>query len=514
MQLQNELVSNSNANTTAAAVLVRCQRAKKFEETGEFEEAREALGRFWRRVGDRPQTAGLPELEKAELLLRSGTLSGWIGSAKQLPGSQEIAKDLVSESAAIFEALGQTEKFAEARIDLAICYWREGAFDEARVTLRHALDALGDLESEQRLRALLNSALVERSATRYGEALRIHHAAAPLFARSENSALCGKFHSEFATVLKNVGLADSREDYIDLALVEFAAASVHFEQVGHKRFQASVENNQGFLFASLGKFREAEEHLQRARRLFQSLKDQGGMGRVDETLAQTLLLEGRTKEAERLARSAVQVFEQGGEQAALAEALTTQGKALARLNQPHKAVVKLKRAMDVAQVAGDPDSGGIAALTIIEELGSQLEADVLLEYYCSAESLLSSSQHQRVSVRLGECARRVITAANLAEAARDSIEDSPSTVADPVPEQGKISDSQIVNCSLEAEVHRYEGNLIRHALEASGGSVTRAARLLGITHQGLAFILNGRHSDLLSARTPVKHRRRSIIRYH
>jgi transcriptional regulator with GAF, ATPase, and Fis domain len=68
--------------------------------------------------------------------------------------------------------------------------------------------------------------------------------------------------------------------------------------------------------------------------------------------------------------------------------------------------------------------------------------------------------------------------------------------------------------SLDAEVLRYEGNLIRRALEESGGSVTRAARMLGVTHQGLAFILNGRHSDLLSIRTPVKKRRRSIIRHH
>ena len=59
----------------------------------------------------------------------------------------------------------------------------------------------------------------------------------------------------------------------------------------------------------------------------------------------------------------------------------------------------------------------------------------------------------------------------------------------------------------------FEGDLIRQALESSGGSVTRAARSLGITHQGLAFILNGRHKSLLSIRTPVKRRRRSIIRY-
>jgi tetratricopeptide (TPR) repeat protein len=515
MQLQKELIDELNHTPATTAMVARCQRAKRFEETGEFELAREALGRFWNRVGDRPRTADLPEAAKAELLLRSGTLTGWIGSAKQISGSQEIAKDLISESANIFEQLGQKEKAAEARIDLGICYWREGAFDEARVTLRHALDTLGNLESEQRLRALLNSAVVERSATRYGEALKIHHEAAPMFAKSTNGALNGKFHSEYATVLKNLGLAENREDYIDRALLEFAAASVHFEQVGHKRFQASVENNQGFLFANLGKFREAEEHLDRARHLFQSLKDQGGVARVDETLAQTFLLEGRNKEAERLARTAVQVFEQGGEQAALAEALTTQGKALARLNQPHKAVVKLRQAMDVARTVGDPDSGGIAALTMIEELGSQLQFDSLQEYYTAAESLLSSSQHYRIAFRLGECARLVIAASDLSRTSQSPREDlSVSANTSVQPEQNVEAPDSTASFSLEAEVHRYEGNLIRQALQTAGGSVTRAARLLGITHQGLAFILNGRHSDLLSVRTPVKRRKRSIIRYH
>ena len=67
---------------------------------------------------------------------------------------------------------------------------------------------------------------------------------------------------------------------------------------------------------------------------------------------------------------------------------------------------------------------------------------------------------------------------------------------------------------LEEQVLAYESSLIKQALETSDGSVTRAARMLGISHQGLAFILNGRHKDLLAARKPVKRRRRSIIRFH
>jgi tetratricopeptide (TPR) repeat protein len=484
---------------------LECKRAKELEEAGEFEEARKALSQFWVELGQRPLTDGLLEPSQAELLLRAGSLTGWLGSTRQMHGAQEVAKDLISESASISKRLGDREKFAEATIDLAICYWREGGLDEARVTLKHALDSLGDLKSEQRLRALLNSAIIEQVAGRYREALSIYQTASPLADLSSNTSLKGKFHNSYALFLKNLGLAKESEEHIDRALVEFAAARFHFEECGHKRFLARVENNEGFLFASLGRFKEAHEHLDRARALDVNLGDLGSTASVDDTRAQAFLLEGKTKEAETAARSAVRVFERGGEQTALAEALTTYGKALARLLQGPVARSTLNRAIEVAQSAGDPDSGGIAALTVIEELGGTLEFKDLLHYYRTAESLLTRSQHPRVGFRLGECARRVLAA----EVEARGVETGEARAIE-APAEASPDASQ--SCSLEAEVLRYEGSLIRNALEASGGSVTRAARLLGVTHQGLAFILNGRHKDLLSVRTPVKRRRRSIIR--
>src|SRR3954466_7255789 len=66
-------------------------------------------------------------------------LTGWIGSAKQIEGAQELAKNLISESIRSFEALRGVERIAEAQSDLAVCYWREGAFDDARVLLYEAL---------------------------------------------------------------------------------------------------------------------------------------------------------------------------------------------------------------------------------------------------------------------------------------------------------------------------------------------------------------------------------------
>src|SRR5450432_2957673 len=120
------------------------QFIKELEERGDYESARDAFGELdlWEGIGQRPKTDGLSAVTQAELLLRAGTLTGWLGSAEQIEGAQESAKDLITESSRIFEDLGLMEKVAEAHVDLAICYWREGALDEARITLRRVLDEL------------------------------------------------------------------------------------------------------------------------------------------------------------------------------------------------------------------------------------------------------------------------------------------------------------------------------------------------------------------------------------
>lgn len=66
--------------------------------------------------------------------------------------------------------------------------------------------------------------------------------------------------------------------------------------------------------------------------------------------------------------------------------------------------------------------------------------------------------------------------------------------------------------SFHEEVLRYEGELIRRALRAAEGSVCRAARLLGISHQSLSHMLKHRHKNLQSATNLVNHRQRSMTR--
>ena len=68
------------------------------------------------------------------------------------------------------------------------------------------------------------------------------------------------------------------------------------------------------------------------------------------------------------------------------------------------------------------------------------------------------------------------------------------------------------NFSFYGAVHELEARLIERALELEGGSVSRAARRLGLKHQSLSHMLRARHNKLMNKRTPPEKRLRSIIK--
>lgn len=487
-QLLHQIADPSLTHNERARL--RCQLAKELEDVGNYEVAREAMGDLWSRVGERPVLEGLDEATAAEVLLRAGVLTGWVGSVKQIEGAQETAKNLISESVTRYEALGNTEKAAEAQMEVGHCYWREGGFNEARVWLEEALNRLPDSAGDLKAITLLRLATVESSAQRLNDALRINIEAAPLFENSSNNTLKGKFHNEFGFVLRNLGAAEHRPDYTDRALIEYAAASYHFEQARHTRYQACVENNLGYLFFTIKKFPEAHRHLDRAQALFTSMKDSVHTAQVDDTRAKVLLAEGRTTEAERLVRSAVQILERGGQQSLLAEALTTHGLILARMGSHKVARLTLQRAVEVAQNAGDSEAAGLAALTILEELAEHLPAEDLSATYDRAADLLSSSGNQEHKDRLLVASRRVLFLVGTL----------------PTPPTWK-------GFNLYDAVIRFEARIIERALREAGGVISRAAELLGIGRQSLDAMLKGRgrHTALAQLRTPLERHPRSLM---
>jgi CheY-like chemotaxis protein/Tfp pilus assembly protein PilF len=462
--------------------LLRCRLAKQLEEVGNYDAAREALGELWGIVGDPPRLENLSQHSAAEALLRAGTLTGWIGSTRQIEDSQETAKNLITQSITIFESLGDAKKVAEAQTEIALCYEREGALDDARVMFAEALSRLDDQDGDLKAVALLRSAVLEKLANRLNEALHILKTGTPLFAASNNHTLKGRFHNEHANILRRLGEIENRSDYIDNALIEHVAASFHFEQAGHDRYQACVENNLAMLLFNANRLEEAYQHLDRAETLFTTLGDVVHQAQVTETRARVMLAEGAVVQAERSARRAVQLLENGDERSLLAEALTTQAVALSRLGHKDQAHAAFERAIQVAEQAGDLESAGLAALALVEHLPERLSQDELFAILERADDRLENAQNAALLRRQRNCFRRF--------ASRVLWPDWP--------------------ISLEESVNRHEARQILRALEDTGGVIRRAARLLDLSYQGLQKILNTRHKDLRAKIAAIKAGKREI----
>ena len=199
-----------------------------------------------------------------------------------------------------------------------------------------------------------------------------------------------------------------------------------------------------------------------------------------------------------MVRAAVRVLERGGQQAVLAEALATHGVALARLGNDLRSRSLFERSVAVAETAGDLEGAGRAKLNIIEELGEKIAVVELVSIYRSAIDLLKNSQDPTSTKRLISCAEIILnTLARLETQTPEAIEESWE------------------GFSLKRHVKAAESSVIERALRDAGGSVSKAAKLLGFKHhQSLISLLNSRHKDLLKTRSTVRKRRRHILRPH
>jgi CheY-like chemotaxis protein/tetratricopeptide (TPR) repeat protein len=498
MNLEAQLTAlktdNRDLPLTERATL-SCRLAKQLEKAGKYELAFEALSEFWPDRNESPRLVGLEDAQKADVLLRIGAIAGWLGSTDQIAGGQETAKNILTTSIEIFEQLERADKVAEARGDLALCYYREGSFDEARVQLRTALHILPQGNDDLEAILLIRAGIIEERTRRLNDALEFYKRAGPLAERSQDHALKGSYHFEYGLVLRRLSAPENREDYLDRALIEYAASSFHYEQAGNELALARVELNLGHLFFKVERFGQAHEHLDLARHLFLKLKDAATAAQVDDTRARTLLAEGHFAQAERIARHAVRVLERGGQQALLAEALTTQGVALARSGNRVRARALLERAIEVAETVGDLEGAGRAKLSIIEEFGGKISARELITIYRSAIDLLKSSQDPGTGRRLINCADALFNTLEHLEA-----------------KDQKSEELTWQGFSFKQHIKESEKTVLERALRDAGGSVTKAARLLGFRHhQSLISLINTRHKELLSSRTKIRKRRRRLF---
>ncbi len=121
-----------------------------------------------------------------------------------------------------------------------------------------------------------------------------------------------------------------------------------------------------------------------------------------------------------------------------------------------------------------------------------------MEVYERADGLLGKTQDAETVGRLRACAGRIVSMRRAAERAAKA---------------RRRSGDFWAGFSFTERVRAYEARYIKRALIEARGSVSRAARLLGLKHHAsLASLLKGRHRELAQLRTPPEKRTVHVVR--
>jgi tetratricopeptide (TPR) repeat protein len=473
--------------------LSRCEIALEQRDNENPQGALEIMRPLWRGVGTRPDTQGLQPETAADVVLCAGILTGWIGARNQIKDAQESARNLITKSITYYQSNNLTRKAAEAWSEIAYCYWREGRVNEARIMLQEALERLPP-KGLKRARALLKLADVEHSAARYYDALKLLTDNRAVFASIRYLPVKGSYHNELAITFRTIGTAENRPDYFQRAFAEYRAAEHHFKLAKNYIYCASVKNNEAVVLAKLGRFKEAHKYLDQARLITVRLKDRTRTAQIDSTRAELLIAEGKFQAAEAAARRAATALEKVGHRCWLADVLILKAIAQARLGQPARAQITLQRAIEVAHEADALNKAGLAALTMIEEVDS-LSLDTLQAAYQQAREWLANSQSREVLSRLSAAGGKLADCL-----CREMSRDEAVDMLLPKPLD---LDQRLLECEHET---------IKQALAQTDGSVVHAAPLIGRTYQGLSHMIETKHPDLLTKRTPIRRRPRTTIK--
>jgi TolB-like protein/Tfp pilus assembly protein PilF len=384
--------------TSSEQVQIYCAIVREQIDVGNYEAGCTILRPWWS-LGNWPKLEGLNQQSCADLLFTTGKLAGFVASSVELLRGQRHGEELLHGSVALFEQLDLKNRAAEARIELALCYQRQGLFDIARSTLIRVLATLSDENSELRSLALMRLGSLERQAGRLKDALTqslqgIHLA-----------ELCGPWitarcHLELASIYKDLAVAENLAIYFDEAAHFYSKALDEFEAIGHHRYAAIVENNMGMLSLSRGEYKDSEEHLIRALRLLTGFSDSLRAAQVNETFARLYTETKRYSLAETMIEQAMKVFELADNDVLLAEALTTKGILAGRVGRVNDAKKSFEASYQISERCGDNEGAGVALLVMFEEIGDRLERVERIQITENLKRLLATTQQRSLQIRV------------------------------------------------------------------------------------------------------------------
>lgn len=345
---------------TQTKVLIK--RLLTLEKSGRYEEAFAELEPLWQNTDDLPDTSEFEPNAAAEIILRCGSLLGFLGFNNQIPNAQEKSKNLLSEARARFLIEENIEKVAECENYLALAYWRTGELNEAEIFISEALSHSLPNSNKTRLYSYIIESKIDFAKKNYGKICQN-------FARLKIYFVeCGDFFLK-ANYYNHLGLAQKNLEDLDAALPNIEKARDCFYKIKHYSFGAACENNLSQIYKSQKSFAKAHQSIDGATKTFKKIKDKIRQGFSLDTKAQIYFDQREYTKALETVENAIAILENGENVAYLIQTVLTKVQILVYLDDFTSAFLCLSDAVQTAKNHISEES----ALNLIKEFELTLQ---------------------------------------------------------------------------------------------------------------------------------------------
>lgn len=338
------------------------KRLLDLERCGKYEEALALVRHIWEDTTVLPDTDDFEPPTAAEIILRCGSLIGFLGHIKQIPNAQEKSKNLLGEAHRRFLDIYNVEKIAECENYLALAYWRTGELNEAEAFIEQALSHNLPSSNKTRLYSYIIESKIDFAKHNYEKICQNFTRLKIFFSECDDNFLKANYYNHFGLALKNRG-------NINEALPNIEKARDCFYKIKHYSFGAACENNLSQIYKSRKNFAKAHQAIDSATETFKKIKDKIRQGFSLDTKAQIYFAERKYAEALETAEKAINILQKGENAGYLAETYLTKAKILVYLNDFSSAVLCLSDAVHLAKSKISEE----AALNLVKEFEGALE---------------------------------------------------------------------------------------------------------------------------------------------
>lgn len=317
-------------------------RLFRLERQGRYEDAISEIGDIWQDKTSLPDTEELEINLAAELVLRCGSLFGFLGHNKQIPNSQEKSRNLLTHARNLFIELYKVEKIAECENYLALSYWRTGEINEARIWLDESFSHNLPVNSDAGFYAILVQSILHQTTGNYDEIIENYESVISLAFKYPDNFLKGSFCTNIAAAFEKKGNTSKAIEYLQKAH--------HFHlKSGHKIYLGTIQNNISQIYKLRNDFTNAHNFVDDAIKIFGKIKDRTREGFSLDTKAQIYFSEGKVEDALAIVEKALNILRIGENAGYLVETFETKIKILISMDNISAATFCLIEAVQIAK---------------------------------------------------------------------------------------------------------------------------------------------------------------------